>query len=126
MLLPELSETEQQIQELQASFRERGYAYHHQIDTPGRIWRNLFAESEEVFVALTSGMFLSMNGQIIKLVPYEEYYIPAGQCFDIIGRCPDKCQWIHAYDLAEVSVGSRLVRKFGLLSYDDYNFLNEK
>ncbi|KZK77484.1 hypothetical protein PsW64_04665 [Pseudovibrio sp. W64] len=126
MLLAELSHLEQQKQELQASFRERGYAFHHQIDTPGRIWRNLFAEAEEIFVALTSGMSIGINGQFINLEPFEEFYIPAGKNYDIVGRCPDECQWMHAYDLAEVDVRSRLVRKSGLLSVDDYNFINEE
>ena len=126
LLLVELSQIEQQKQELQASFRERGYAFHHQIDTPGRIWRNLFAEAEEIFVALTSGMSIGINGQFINLEPFEEFFIAAGQHFDIVGRCPDQCQWMHAYDLAEVDVRSRLMRKSGLLSVDDYNFLNGK
>jgi len=126
LLSVELSQFEQHKQELQASFRERGYAFHHQIDAPGRIWRNLYAEAEEIFVALTSGISIGINGRIFNLEPFKEFCIPAGQSFDIIGRCPDECQWMHAYDLAEIGVRSRLMRKSGLLTVDDYNFLNEE
>ncbi|SDR28143.1 hypothetical protein [Pseudovibrio sp. Tun.PSC04-5.I4] len=126
MLFPEVSKLEEQKQELQASFRERGYAFHHQIDKPGRMWRNLYAESEEIFVALTEGISLGIKDQFFNLAPFEEFLIQAGQRFDIIGRCPDECQWIHAYELAEIGIQSRLMRKSGLLTFEDYSFLCEE
>lgn len=125
MSFPDALHFDQQLQELKTSFRERGYAFHHQTDTHGRIWRNLFAESEEIFVALTHGISLGIRGNFVNLIPFEEFTIAAGQHFDILGNCPDECQWIHAYELAEISIQSRLMRKSGLLSADDYTFLHQ-
>ena len=117
---------ENKQEELQKSFHERSYVFHHQIDNPGRIWRNLYAESEEILVALTPHISISLNNQLLQLNPFEEFNIPKGHCFDIIGRCPVQCEWIYAYDPAEVSLQSRIQRKSGPLSRDDYEFLIRK
>ncbi len=126
MLFPAISQLERQTQEFLASFNERGYACHHQIDEHGRIWRNLFTETDEILVALTTGLLIGVGDELIPLNPFEEYVISALKHYDIIGKCPGECQWIHAYEVAEVGIHSRLMRKSGVLSFEDYSFLTQE
>ncbi|MDD7909398.1 MULTISPECIES: hypothetical protein [Pseudovibrio] len=122
MHLPEANRTDLELDELRLSFDERGFSFHHHIDNPGRIWRNLFTESEEVFVALTPGLTLAIKGALKPVRPFEEFSLEPRTRFDIVGTSWHECQWVYGYEIAGTEPLLRVMRKGGLLLEEDWTF----
>lgn len=112
-----------QLGEIKESLRERGYIFHHHTAPHGRLWRNLFTETDEIIIPLHYGISLKIGESISQLQPFEEFTIPAEKHFSIIGNFNRECQWVYAYHPMEVPLASRLMRKSGFLQLEDYNFM---
>lgn len=119
---PDSDQMKEALEELETSFRERGYAFHLHCDDPGRIWRNLYAEAEEVFVALTPGLTLAINGALKQAPPLEEVFLEPGHRFDIVGNSAHACRWVYGYEIAGTKSFTRVLRSNGLLMEEDWLF----
>jgi uncharacterized cupin superfamily protein len=64
--------------DVQQSWRARGYRAQVRQDPPGREWRNFRSDVDERIMLLDGEVEVEISGNILRLKPGEEVVVPAG------------------------------------------------
>ncbi|WP_068084151.1 hypothetical protein [Polycladidibacter stylochi] len=113
---------EEAFENIKRSLVELGYQCVLKSSRRDKILRNLYSEASDVISPLNCDLIVKFNGVVHRIKPKQEIMLPEDVVFDLCGIGADTCFWVYGYELAATLPATRVLRREGLLTYEDWQF----